>query len=74
MPRKKPPSKRYRWRLPNGRDRPCAFSKPIEMRFGKVDLKLHMNPAGENIYRPAVGVVGRVGDELIVDGDARESG
>ena len=36
-----------------------------------VDLKLRVKPPGENIHRPAVSVVGRIDDKLIIDGHAR---
>jgi len=36
-----------------------------------VDLELPVKPPGKDIYRPPVGVVGGVGDELIVEADFR---
>jgi len=38
-------------------------------RHNVVDLKLRVKPPGKNIHRPTVGVVGGIGDELIVEAD-----
>jgi hypothetical protein len=35
------------------------------------DLKLPMNPPAKDIYRPTIGIVAGVGDELIIEGEVR---
>ena len=53
---------------------PRASGVLAGLETGTRILKLPVNPSAKDIYRPAIGVVGGVGDELIVKGEVCRGG
>src|ERR1700704_7171820 len=49
-----------------------AFWVPVPRRGPGAASKLGVQPSGEDRYRPAVGIIGRVGDELVIEGQAHD--
>jgi hypothetical protein len=46
----------------------------VSGRGSVIDLKVEMKPPAKNIYRPALGIVGGIADELIVEADINRGG
>jgi hypothetical protein len=56
---------------PNARaPKPSSIASERTRAYSAADLKLPVDPSGKSVHRSAVGVVGRVGDELIVEAEA----
>src|SRR3981189_3653003 len=56
--------------MPGGWSEIKAFWVRGPRRGPGAGSKLGVQPSEENRYRPAIGVIGRVGDELVVEGQA----